>query len=90
MHRAGHWLGMDVHDEGDYKVDNQWRQIERGMVMTIEPGIYISPNNKKVSKKWRGIGIRIEDDIAITSKGSEVLTANVPKTVADIEALMAE
>ncbi len=89
MHRAGHWLGMDVHDEGDYKVDNQWRQIERGMVMTVEPGIYISPNNKKVSKKWRGIGIRIEDDIAITAKGSEVLTANVPKAVADIEALMA-
>ncbi len=89
MHRAGHWLGMDVHDVGDYKVDGEWRLLEPGMVMTIEPGIYIAPDCKKVAKKWRGIGVRIEDDVAITRKGTEVLTAGVPKTVADIEALMA-
>ena len=89
MHRAGHWLGMDVHDVGDYKVDNQWRMLEPGMVMTVEPGIYISPNDTKVAKKWRGIGIRIEDDVLLTRKGPEVLTTGVPKTVADIEAYMA-
>jgi Xaa-Pro aminopeptidase len=89
MHRAGHWLGMDVHDVGDYKVDNEWRLLEPGMVMTVEPGIYVAPDNRKVAKKWRGIGIRIEDDVAITRKGPEVLTAGVPKTVADIEHLMA-
>jgi Xaa-Pro aminopeptidase len=88
MHRAGHWLGMDVHDVGDYKVDQHWRLLEPGMVMTVEPGIYISPDNKKVPKKWRGIGIRIEDDIAITSDGHKILTADVPKTVEDIEHLM--
>ncbi len=89
MHRAGHWLGMDVHDVGDYKVDNEWRLLEPGMVMTVEPGIYVAPDNRKVAKKWRGIGIRIEDDVVITRKGPEVLTAGVPKTVADIERLMA-
>lgn len=89
MHRAGHWLGMDVHDVGDYKVDNQWRMLEPGMIMTVEPGIYISPNDTKVAKKWRGIGIRIEDDVLLTRKGPEVLTAGVPKTVTDIEAYMA-
>lgn len=89
MHRAGHWLGMDVHDVGDYKVDQEWRLLEPGMVMTVEPGIYVAPTNTKVAKKWRGIGIRIEDDVAITKKGSEVLTGDVPKTVAEIEALMA-
>ena len=89
MHRAGHWLGMDVHDVGDYKVDGQWRLLEPGMVMTIEPGIYIAPDCKQVAKEWRGIGVRIEDDVAITRKGTEVLTAGVPKTVAEIEALMA-
>jgi len=89
MHRAGHWLGMDVHDVGDYKVDGEWRLLEPGMVMTIEPGIYIAPDHKKVAKKWRGIGVRIEDDVAITRKGTEVLTADVPKTVDEIEALMA-
>jgi Xaa-Pro aminopeptidase len=89
MHRAGHWLGMDVHDVGDYKVDNEWRLLEPGMVMTVEPGIYVAPDNRKVAKKWRGIGIRIEDDVVITRKGPEILTAGVPKTVADIERLMA-
>jgi len=89
MHRAGHWLGMDVHDVGDYRVDGKWRQLEPGMVLTIEPGIYVSPNNTKVAKKWRGIGVRIEDDVAVTTNGCEVLTSGVPKTVDAIEALMA-
>lgn len=89
MHRAGHWLGMDVHDVGDYKVGGEWRVLEPGMVMTIEPGIYVAPDNERVAKKWRGIGIRIEDDVVITKDGNEILTSGVPKTVADIEALMA-
>ncbi|HTF97076.1 MAG TPA: Xaa-Pro aminopeptidase [Cellvibrio sp.] len=89
MHRAGHWLGMDVHDVGDYKVGGEWRVLEPGMVMTVEPGIYVAPDNERVAKKWRGIGIRIEDDVVITKDGNEVLTNGVPKTVADIEALMA-
>ena len=89
MHRAGHWLGMDVHDVGDYKVDHEWRLLEPGMVMTVEPGIYIAPDNQQVDARWRGIGVRIEDDVAITAKGVEVLTSAVPKSVAEIEALMA-
>ncbi|MGK0441128.1 MAG: Xaa-Pro aminopeptidase [Pseudohongiellaceae bacterium] len=89
MHRAGHWLGMDVHDVGDYKVGDEWRVLEEGMVMTVEPGIYVAANNKNVAPKWRGIGIRIEDDIAVTKKGCKNLTAAAPKTVAEIEALMA-
>ena len=89
MHRVGHWLGLDVHDVGDYRVGNEWRQLEPGMVMTVEPGVYISPANTGVARKWRGIGIRLEDDVLVTATGCEVLTAGVPKTVADIEALMA-
>jgi Xaa-Pro aminopeptidase len=88
MHRVGHWLGLDVHDVGDYRVEGQWRLLEPGMVMTVEPGIYISPDNRKVAKKWRGIGIRIEDDVVVTEDGCEVMTAAAPKTVEDIEALM--
>ncbi|MEO0442706.1 MAG: Xaa-Pro aminopeptidase [Pseudomonadota bacterium] len=88
MHRIGHWLGMDVHDVGDYKIDGQWRMLEPGMVMTVEPGIYISADDKTVPKKWRGIGVRIEDDVAITKDGCEVLSAKVPKTIKDIEKLM--
>ncbi len=88
MHRAGHWLGMDVHDVGDYKVGGEWRVLEEGMVMTVEPGIYVSPHNSNVARKWRGIGIRIEDDAVVTRKSCEVLTDGVPKTVADIEKLM--
>ncbi|WP_101758516.1 Xaa-Pro aminopeptidase [Oceanicoccus sp. KOV_DT_Chl] len=90
MHRAGHWLGMDVHDVGDYKVGDAWRVLEEGMVMTVEPGIYVAPDNTKVAKKWRGIGIRIEDDVVVTKNGCEVLTADVPKTIEEIEALMTE
>jgi Xaa-Pro aminopeptidase len=89
MHRAGHWLGMDVHDVGDYKVGGEWRVLEPGMAMTVEPGIYIAPDNDKIAKKWRGIGVRIEDDVVVTKKGCEILTGGVPKTVAEIEALMA-
>ncbi|PUA28224.1 MAG: Xaa-Pro aminopeptidase [Cellvibrio sp. 79] len=88
MHRAGHWLGMDVHDVGDYKVGGEWRVLEPGMVMTVEPGIYVAPDNERVAKKWRGIGIRIEDDVVITKDGNEVLTKDVPKTVEEIEKLM--
>ena len=89
MHRTGHWLGMDVHDVGDYRVGGEWRLLEPGMVMTVEPGIYVSPTNTKVAKKWRGIGIRIEDDVLVTKEGCEVYTEAVPKTVDEIEALMA-
>lgn len=88
MHRAGHWLGMDVHDVGAYKIEGEWRLLEAGMVLTIEPGIYVSPNNDKVDPKWRGIGIRIEDDVVVTKGKPLVLTSGVPKTVAEIEALM--
>jgi len=88
MHRAGHWLGLDVHDVGNYRVADEWRVLEPGMVMTVEPGIYISPHNKKVAKAWRGIGVRIEDDVVVTAQGCEVITAGAPKTVAEIESLM--
>lgn len=89
MHRAGHWLGMDVHDVGDYKVGGEWRVLEPGMAMTVEPGIYIAADNQDVAKKWRGIGVRIEDDLVVTRTGCEILTGGVPKAVAEIEALMA-
>jgi len=89
MHRAGHWLGLDVHDVGEYRIDGKWRPLEPGMVLTIEPGIYVAADNKKVAKKWRGIGVRIEDDVVVTESGCEVLTHGVPKTADAIEALMA-
>lgn len=88
MHRAGHWLGLDVHDVGDYKVGDEWRLLEPGMAMTVEPGIYVAPTNDKVEERWRGIGIRIEDDVVVTKEGCDILTADVPKTADDIEALM--
>ncbi|MEH6633866.1 MAG: Xaa-Pro aminopeptidase [Halioglobus sp.] len=88
MHKVGHWLGLDVHDVGDYRLEGQWRLLEPGMVMTVEPGLYVSPHNTKVAKKWRGIGIRIEDDVVVTDQGCEVITAAVPKTIEEIEALM--
>lgn len=90
MHGAGHWLGIDVHDVGDYRKGDNWRPYEAGMVTTIEPGIYVSPDNKKVAKKWRGIGIRIEDDVLVTRQGNKILTDALPKTTEDIEALMAQ
>ena len=89
MHRTGHWLGMDVHDVGDYKVDNEWRVLEPGMVLTVEPGLYISSDHEHVAKKWHNIGIRIEDDVLVTRDGHEVLSKDVPKEPDEIEALMA-
>lgn len=88
MHRTGHWLGMDVHDVGDYKVDGEWRLLEPGMCMTVEPGLYIAPDVDGVADHWKGIGIRIEDDVVVTKEGSEVLTADAPKTVDAIETLV--
>jgi Xaa-Pro aminopeptidase len=88
MHRTGHWLGMDVHDVGAYKRDGEWRLLEPGMVLTIEPGLYM-PWGDAVPEIYRGIGIRIEDDVLITEKGNEVLTAAAPKDPDAIEALMA-
>jgi Xaa-Pro aminopeptidase len=88
IHRTGHWLGMDVHDVGDYKVDGESRLLEPGMVLTIEPGIYIPAGSKGVAKKWWDIGIRIEDDVVVTKDGCDVLSKDAPKTVAEIEALM--
>lgn len=88
MHRIGHWLGMDVHDVGDYKVDGEWRLLEPGMVLTIEPGLYIPENCESVDAKWRGIGIRIEDDVLVTKEGHEVLTRAAPKEIDEIERLM--
>lgn len=89
MHRTGHWLGMDVHDVGDYKVGGAWRVLEPGMVLTVEPGLYIAPDAENVDLRWRGIGIRIEDDVLVTKEGNRVLTIDVPKSVEAIEALMA-
>ncbi len=88
MHRTGHWLGMDVHDVGEYKVGEEWRLLEPGMVMTVEPGIYIPRGTKGVSKEWQGIGIRIEDDVAVTKGDPEVLSDRVPTDPDEIERLM--
>jgi Xaa-Pro aminopeptidase len=87
-HRVGHWLGLDVHDVGDYRVDSQWRLLEPGMVMTVEPGLYIAPDNTRVAKRWRGIGIRIEDDVVVTEKDRDVISSDAPKAIEEIEALM--
>ncbi len=90
MHRAGHWLGMDVHDVGEYKVDGQWRRLGPGMVLTVEPGLYVSAGTEGVDPRWWNIGIRIEDDVVVSGDGHEILTAAVPKTVDGIETLMAQ
>ncbi|HSG59743.1 MAG TPA: Xaa-Pro aminopeptidase [Woeseiaceae bacterium] len=87
MHRTGHWIGMDVHDVGDYKVGDEWRLLEAGMVTTVEPGIYIG-GGRKIPKRWRNIGIRIEDDVAVTGNGPDVLTKGLVKDPDDIESLM--
>ena len=89
MHRTGHWLGMDVHDVGDYKVDTEWRVLEPGMTLTVEPGLYLSARHTGLAKKWHNIGIRIEDDVLVTREGCDVLTRDVPKDPDEIEALMA-
>ena len=88
MHGTGHWLGMDVHDVGNHKIDGQWRKFEPGMVLTVEPGLYIAPDNANVEEKWRGIGIRIEDNVLVTAEGCEVLTSAAEKDPDAIEALM--
>jgi Xaa-Pro aminopeptidase len=87
MHRTGHWLGMDVHDVGAYKVDGNWRALQAGMAFTVEPGCYIRPADDVPQALWN-IGIRIEDNVVITAQGCEVLTEAAPKTVAAIEELM--
>jgi len=87
MHRTGHWLGMDVHDSGDYKRAGAWRTLEPGMVLTVEPGCYIRPGEGVPQHLWN-IGVRIEDDVVVTSDGCEVITSAAPKAIADIEDLM--
>ena len=87
MHRTGHWLGMDVHDVGDYKVDDEWRLLEKGMVLTVEPGLYVAAGHRG-AKRWANIGVRIEDDVAITKDGFELLSKGLPRTTAEIEAVM--
>lgn len=89
MHKTGHWIGLDVHDVGDYRIDGESRLLEPGMVMTVEPGIYIAADTKEVPARWRGIGVRIEDDILVTKNGPQVITDGVVKEVAEIEAAMA-
>ena len=88
MHRTGHWLGMDVHDVGDYKVGGAWRELEPGMVLTVEPGLYIPAGSRGVARKWWNIGIRIEDDVLVTRDEPDVLSAAAPRSVDEIEAVM--
>ncbi len=88
MHRTGHWLGMDVHDAGRYRVGDEWRKLEPGMVFTVEPGIYIAQDSEGVPDEFFNIGVRIEDDILVTADGFEILTAGAPKEVNDIETTM--
>lgn len=90
MHGTGHWLGMDVHDVGQYKINGQWRELQPGMVVTIEPGLYIPAEAEDVDPQWWGIGIRIEDDVLVTETGHEVLTQGLPRSVKEIEAWMQE
>ncbi len=87
MHGIGHYLGLDVHDVGDYRLDGEDRPLQPGMVITIEPGIYIAPD-ADVDAQYRGIGVRIEDNLVITATGADVITADVPKEIDQIEALM--
>jgi Xaa-Pro aminopeptidase len=90
MHGTSHWLGRDVHDVGSYQdAAGVPTRLKKGMVLTVEPGLYFDANDKKVPAKYRGIGIRIEDDVLVTANGREVLTAAAPKTIAEIEAACA-
>lgn len=89
VHKTGHWLGLDVHDVGDYQVDGHSRELEPGMVLTVEPGVYIRADDERVDERWRGIGIRIEDDVAVTRDAPDILTTRVTKDPGEIEALMA-
>jgi Xaa-Pro aminopeptidase len=88
MHRAGHWLGRDVHDVGAYKIDGAWREFEPGMVLTVEPGLYFPPHDRRIPRTFRGLGVRIEDDVLVTEAGPRVLTAGLPRTPDEIEAAM--
>jgi Xaa-Pro aminopeptidase len=86
MHRTSHWLGLDVHDCGAYVVEGASRALEPGMVLTVEPGLYVAPDDETVEARWRGIGVRIEDDVLVTAAGHEVLTAGIPKHADELEA----
>jgi len=87
-HRVGHWLGLDVHDVGDYRPGGQWRELEAGMTLTVEPGLYIAPDDRDVPASWRGLGVRIEDDVLITERGYELLTPGLPRSADEVEAVM--
>lgn len=89
MHGTSHWLGLDVHDVGTYKMNGDWRTLEPGMCLTIEPGLYVAPDNDEVPARWRGIGVRIEDDVMVTADGYINFSAAVPKEIDDIERVMA-
>lgn len=91
MHGSGHWLGLDVHDVGRYAIEEgRWRKLEAGMVLTIEPGLYLSAEIPGLHKRWHNIGVRIEDDVLVTKEGRDVLSQQIPKRIDEIEALMAE
>jgi Xaa-Pro aminopeptidase len=87
MHRTGHWLGLDVHDAGEYGSEGKWKLLEPGMVLTVEPGLYVRAADD-IPESFRNIGIRIEDDVLVTAAGHEVITSDAPKTIGDVEALM--
>ena len=89
MHRTSHWLGMDVHDAGPYKEEDEWRRLDSGMVLTVEPGLYFAQDLEDVPARYRGIGVRIEDDVLVVPGGREVLSESVPKSITAIEQLMA-
>lgn len=89
MHGTGHWLGMDVHDVGEYKVEDAWRVLEPGMVLTVEPGLYVTPGDD-VDERWHNIGIRIEDDVVVCKEDPEILTRDIPVDPTEIEAIMAD
>ena len=89
MHRTGHWLGLDVHDQGRYHLGGKSRKLEAGMVTTVEPGLYVAPDDASVDARWRGLGVRIEDDVLVTPGGHENLTAAIPKDVDAVEAACA-
>jgi Xaa-Pro aminopeptidase len=88
MHRTGHWLGLDVHDVGDYRVGEQWRLLEPGMVLTVEPGIYVPAHSKGIPRRWWDIGVRIEDDVLVTRDGHQVLSQDLAKEPDEIEAMV--
>ena len=89
MHKTSHWLGMDVHDVGSYRNGLSWRKLEPGMILTVEPGLYFGEGLTDVSEAYRGIGVRIEDDVLVTNGDPEVLTRETPKSIADVETVMA-